>query len=170
MRKLSLAPRGLVPALGLALALAALLTASLPAERARAQADELQVDLLIERAEGLAAFDAEIRYDPALLAPSGLAPGAFLPEGSEMLGPETPEKGRVLIGSYSTGEDAASGDGTLAMLRFEVLGEGDPGLELVAAASGAYDKSGASISPPARIFLEGSAPETATIYLPSALK
>lgn len=152
-----------------ALACAGLLSASAP-RATSAQGETFTMEVHVTDAEGLAAFDAEIRYDPTLLTPRGLAGGTFLPEGSEMLGPVLVEPDRLRVGSYATGMETSSGGGVLAVLTFQRLGDEAGELSLVAERSGVYDAMGASIAPPARLVLGDGPATTARVYLPIAAR
>lgn len=152
-----------------ALACAAFLaSSSLPA--ILAQGETFTVELRVVDAEGLAAFDAEIRYDPTRVEPRGLTGGDFLPEGSEMLGPVLVEPDRLRVGSFATGGQTSTGGGVLAVLTFQRLGHETGELSLVAERSGAYDATGASIAPPARLALGDGPATTARVYLPIAAR
>jgi len=136
-------------------------------EAALLQDSEIVVNLAIEgteSAEGLAAFDATVRFDPAVVAVEGVAPGDALPEGSDWLDPVPDGDDGVFFGSYHEGDGPPGRDGTLATLTFRVLGSGAANIRLDRSASGAYDASGGSIVPPARMALVGL--PVAPIYLP----
>lgn len=132
------------------------------------QADPLVVDVVIDGAAGLAAFDATLRFDPAVVAVDSVTVGDALPAGSTWLGPTPDGDDGVVFGSYHEGAGPAGGDGTLATATFRVLGPGAPAIRLDRGGSGAYDSNGASIVPPARLALRGAPAEA--IYLPYAMR
>ena len=168
-------PHGVLRAPWIAAASVALMGAALSASLALAapsgrwtvhpdQTGTLTVTLDGKGASGLAAFDATVRYNPAVVAVASIAPGDALPEGSEWLDAVPDGDDGVFFGSYRAGDGADGGDGTLATLTFDVLGPGAHAIRLDPDGSGAYDASGASIAPPARLSLGGLAPPP--IYLP----
>lgn len=164
-------PAALRPALAaaalIALAAAARAVAA-PEDGARPsgarQAEELVVTVDIAGAEGLAAFDATLRFDPAVVAVASVVPGDALPAGSTWIEPLPDEDDGVFFGSYREGDGPPGRDGTLAVVTFDVLGPGAPAIRLDRSGSGAYDAAGASLVPPARMTLGGLAPPP--IYLP----
>lgn len=128
------------------------------------QAGELVVTVDVAGAEGLAAFDATLRYDPAVVAVASVAPGDALPEGSTWIEPLPDGDDGVFFGSYVEGDGPSGRDGTLAVVTFTVLGPGSPAIRLDRSGSGAYDAAGAALVPPARMTLGGLAPPP--IFLP----
>lgn len=132
------------------------------------QDEPIVVDVVIAGAEGLAAFDATLRFDPAVVAVESVTAGDALPADSTWLDPVPDGEDGVVFGSYRAGPGAAGRDGTLATATFRVLGPGAPAIRLDRAGSGAYDAAGASIVPPARLTLAGAA--APPIYLPYAMR
>ncbi len=103
---------------------------------------EVPVAVVVTDARDLAAFEATISYDPAVISPTAIVAGPFLPSGSVLLPPDNHASGRLAIGSYSLGGHVASGDGVLATVGFAVLRGGTPDLELELGSSGVFGRHG----------------------------
>ncbi len=130
-----------------------------------AQGDgEEHTELWVSGARNLAAWDATLLYDAAVISPTGVALGPFAPADSVQLAMDVRQQGRVLVGGYSSGDEAATGDGHLATVSFVRLDTRSPRLRLDRAGTGAYDAEGRSIAPPARIVIGGLA--APAVYLP----
>lgn len=114
-------------------------------DRSVAVGEQVEVTASIRGALGLAAFEATVRFDPAVVRPTGVTMGEFLPPDSQPLGPDESEPGRLAFGSYNAGGNDASGSGILAVVTFEVLANGDPAFQLDSARSGAFDMYGVAL-------------------------
>ena len=128
-------------------------------------AEEHIVTINATSAAGMAAFDVTIEYDPETVTFVEMRPGAFLPEGSELLGPEDSGDGVVSFGSYSPeGVMTTGAEGTLAEAVFAAVGDAAPVMELDREGSGLYGPDGAQLGPPASMSVLGLPSEA--IYLP----
>lgn len=134
--------------------------------RAQGGGEEHVVTITARNAVGLAAFDATLLYDPAIVSFVQIRPGDFLPDGSAMLGPEVDGAGRVSFGAFSPSGATVDGGGTLAEAIFTVTGDGEPDLRFDMAGSGLYDAVGAPLGSPARLSAAGVSLEA--IYMPYA--
>ncbi len=133
---------------------------------AQGEVDELVITITARNATGLAAFDATLIYDPETVTFVELRPGDFLPEGSELLGPEDSGDGSVSFGAFSPAGATVDGSGTLAEAVFSTLGERAPDLRLDRDNSGLSGPDGAALSRPAGLSALGVPAES--IYLPWA--
>lgn len=124
----------------------------------------LQVE--IGAVENLAAFEAMLVYDPALLRPEGYELGRTLPAESTQLAPALPGPGRYAIGSYTALNRAGTGPGVVARVQFEALADGRAEVSLDPTASGAFDFRGASLAAPLTLTWQRGA----TVYLPRVAK
>lgn len=140
-----------------------------PTVQAQGALDEHIVAITASGAEGLAAFDATVLYDPDTVGFVEIRPGDFLPEGSVILGPTLGIRccGSVTFGSYSPTGATVDGSGTLVEVVFTLLGDAAPELSLDGASSGLYGADGARLGPPARLSVMGASAEA--IYLPFAV-
>ena len=87
--------------------------------------DLASVDLLVDNAVDLAAFEAGLSFDPAVLQVAGVEIGSFLQDTGRTRYDFVPRidniTGRVDFGACTTGSvDAADGDGLLATITFEI--------------------------------------------------
>lgn len=82
------------------------------------------------------AFQFDLIFDPAVLAVESVALGPFLGStgrNSQVLGPDqtAAADGRVVFGGFTIGQqEGASGDGVLATITWQVVGEGESQISL----------------------------------------
>jgi hypothetical protein len=100
--------------------------------------DTATVQIVVRGAPPTTGFQAELTYDPELVAIVNATLGEFLPGSGravQPLGPNLDTPGRVVLGAISAGADPAppSGDGVLARLDIAPIGDGEGSLEIVAA-------------------------------------
>jgi hypothetical protein len=103
-------------------------------ESVPATATDIDVTVMVSDAVALAAFEADLGYDPALVAVSGITAGGFLGDTSQAcdpntsrcevaLGPLAQESDISAIGGYAFGTGVApDGSGTLAVVHLAPTG------------------------------------------------
>ncbi len=84
----------------------------------------VDVPILIKGSPGFAAMHLELTYNPALLSVQEIEPGDLV-TGEALTAFNTDEPGRVVISVAAS--EQIEGDGTLAVARFQVEGEGEQG-------------------------------------------
>jgi hypothetical protein len=110
--------------------------------------DHLTVSVRVEGAQGLAAFEAGLRFDPAVVRPAGIRLGAAAPHGSTPLEDQRASDvraGSLALGAYNAAGRSLTGAGTLAVVSLEAIADGDPGLGLDEEATAAFDRQGMPI-------------------------
>ncbi len=115
-------------------------------ERAATERGVGELALAVQDAADMAAFEATIRFDPAVISPTAVISGPFLPPGSVLLPTDARAPGTLAIGSYSLGERESSGDGVLAIVRFSVLSRAPAGLALDPTGSGIFGRHGQPVA------------------------
>jgi hypothetical protein len=145
--------------LAAAIALAPAAAPSLEGAALAQGGEAFEARLQVSGARELAAFDATLVFDAEVISPTGVIGGDFLPEGSALLPLRADEPGRLVVGIYNPAGKTVTGDGHLATVTFQRLAARSPRLRLVGEESGAYDASGKSIAPPARIVIGGLPPQ-----------
>jgi len=123
--------------------------------------ERFDVAVHAEGAVGLAAFEATLRFDPAVVLPVGVRLGDFAPAGSTPLQAREPAGGSLVIGSYNASGQAASGAGALAVVTFEAVADGKPEITLDGETTGAFDQVGRALPAALSLRLPGG-----PIYLP----
>jgi len=94
------------------------------------------IQVIIEGASDLGAFEFDLIYDPSILRMEEATVGDFLGSTGRSVVPVGPEvdntEGRVTFGAISYGNEAGpSGTGVLANITFVAQGEGSTALELL---------------------------------------
>lgn len=123
--------------------------------------ERLSLAIRVDGAASLAAFEAALRFDPAIARPISTRLGSFAPSGSTLLEDQAGSAGRLAVGSYNAMGQSASGGGVLALVTFEALAAGPVELSLDPGATAAFDALGQPLS--ATISLAAS---SESIYLP----
>lgn len=124
--------------------------------------ESLVLQVEIGAVEDLAAFEAMLIFDPALLRPGGYWLERTLPVGSQQLPPARPSPGRYAIGSFTPLNRTGTGPGILARVVFEAIASGTAEVSLDPSASGAFDRFGGSLAAPLKLTWQRGP----TVYLP----
>jgi len=98
---------------------AASMTARVESVRA-ASGEQTEIPITVEESPGMVAMHLEVTYDPAILEVETVEPGA-LAEDTALMEFNTEEVGRLVISLAAARE--IEGDGTLAIMRFNVNGD-----------------------------------------------
>lgn len=106
-----------------------------PADVAVALHETFALQVMIEEASDLGAFEFDLTYDPSILRVEEATVGEFVGSTGRSAVPVGPEVdnagGRVTLGAISYGSGSGpSGAGVLATVTFVALGEGSTALEL----------------------------------------
>ncbi len=124
------------------------------APRPVAAGDEwLEVQVVVQDAIDLAAFEAELVYDPQVISLGDIEYGPLVPPESVPLGPVQVDGGAVAVGSYNPRGKTESGSRSLALLSFQVIGDGAHGLRLVPASTGVFDTNGFALGAEVRLIV-----------------
>lgn len=90
-----------------------------PSSVTKSAGENFTVSVKIETGPNLiASADILLRYDPAILDATKIQPGSFLP-GVQEIQNSVSTPGRVVYGIYTTGTNAQSGQGVLAIITFK---------------------------------------------------
>jgi len=140
------------------------------AKAAPAAETEVVIEIEAVDAEGLAGYDATLLFAATVVRLTDIVAGEFLPEGSDQVGPLELAEGEVEIGSWNEAGNTVIGSGTLAVARFEVLGDGPSRIRLGGRpdANVLFGAAGVPLEPPARLRLVGVPPPG--IFLPWATR
>lgn len=98
-------------------------TISVADSQAAGKDETVVVDVLIDDAQDVGAYDYSLRFDPDILEYAGIDEGDFLMEGELLVDDKKVSEGLISVGVYSIGA-SDSGSGILSKVSFKALKSG----------------------------------------------